>query len=302
MNNRSVIITGANTGLGLECARAILARDESWHIVLAVRDVSRGAAAVAELGAPDRCTVLACDLASLASVHAFTTAVAAAGLPALHAVVCNAGLQVVSGLQMTADGVEITFGVNHLGHFALIEGLRAQLVAPARIVMVASGTHDPKKFTGMPHPRYTTAEALAHPQPDEPVDGRRRYTTSKLCNVLYTYELDRRLDHGGAGITVTAFDPGLMPASSLSRDYTPLQQVVWRTVSPLLRALPNVNSLTTSGTRLAALAIDPRFEGVTGEYFEGAKPIRSSAQSYDTALARDLWETSARLTYGNITR
>ena len=149
MNNRSVIITGANTGLGLECARAILARDESWHIVLAVRDVSRGAAAVAELGAPDRCTVLACDLASLASVHAFTTAVAAAGLPALHAVVCNAGLQVVSGLQMTADGVEITFGVNHLGHFALIEGLRAQLVAPARIVMVASGTHDPKKFSGV---------------------------------------------------------------------------------------------------------------------------------------------------------
>lgn len=296
MNTRTVIITGANAGLGLECARAILSRDESWHLVLAVRDVPRGEAAVAELGSPDRCTVLPCDLASLRSVRDFTSAFAAAGLPPLRAVIGNAGLQVVSGIQLTEDGVEMTFGVNHLGHFALIEGLREHLVAPARIVMVASGTHDPKKFTGMPHPRYTTAQALAHPQPGEPTDGRRRYTTSKLCNVLYTYELDRRLGHGAQGVTVTAFDPGLMPSSGLSRDYTPAQKVVWRLVSPLLRALPNVNSLKTSGARLAALATDPRFDGVTGEYFEGAKPIRSSAESYDLAMARDLWETSAQLT------
>lgn len=302
MNTRSVIITGASAGLGLECARAILARDESWHIVLAVRDVSRGEAAVAELGSPARCTVLACDLASLRSVREFTTAFATAGLPPLHAIIGNAGLQVVSGIQLTEDGVEMTFGVNHLGHFVLIEGLREQLVAPARIVLVASGTHDPKKFTGMPHPRYATARALAHPQPGEPVDGRRRYTTSKLCNVLYTYELDRRLGHGAQGVTVTAFDPGLMPSSGLSRDYNPAQKVVWRLMSPLLRVLPNVNSLEISGTRLAALATDPRFDGVTGEYFEGAKPIRSSVDSYDTAKARDLWETSAQLVYGSTTR
>jgi NAD(P)-dependent dehydrogenase (short-subunit alcohol dehydrogenase family) len=302
MNTRSIIITGANAGLGLECARAILARDESWHIVLAVRDMSRGEAAVAELGSPDRCTVLVCDLASLRSVREFTTAFTAAGLPPLHAVVGNAGLQVVSGIQMTEDGVETTFGVNHLGHFALMEELRAHLIAPARIVLVASGTHDPRKFTGMPHPRYTSAEALAHPQPGEPVDGRRRYTTSKLCNVLYTYELDRRLGHGTGGVTVTAFDPGLMPASGLSRDYSPAQKVVWRLVSPLLRVLPNVNSVVTSGARLAALATDPRFDGVTGEYFEGSEPIRSSAESYDAAKARDLWETSTRLVYGRTTR
>ncbi|KAA0113559.1 SDR family NAD(P)-dependent oxidoreductase [Mycolicibacterium sp. P9-22] len=302
MNTRSVVITGANAGLGLECARAILDRDESWHIVLAVRDVSRGEAAVAELGSPARCTVLACDLASFRSVRDFTAAFAAADLPPLHAIVGNAGLQVVSGIQRTEDGVEKTFGVNHLGHFALIEGLREHLVAPARIVMVASGTHDPDKLTGMPRPRYASAQTLAHPRPGEPVDGRRRYTTSKLCNVLYTYELDRRLGHGAQGITVTAFDPGLMPSSGLSRDYTPAQKVLWRLISPLLRALPNVNSVAASGERLAALATDARFDGVTGEYFEGTKPIRSSADSYDTAKARDLWETSAQLIYGSTTR
>ena len=161
--------------------------------------------------------------------------------------------------------------------------------------MVASGTHDPKKFTGMPHPAYTSAEELAHPGPGAAADGRRRYTTSKLCNVLFAYELDRRLGHGARGITVTAFDPGLMPASGLSRDYTPVQKAVWSVVSPLLRLLPNVHTVATSGRRLAALAVDPAFDGVTGEYFEGAKAIRSSADSYDAGKALDLWDTSARL-------
>lgn len=113
--------------------------------------------------------------------------------------------------------------------------------------------------------------------------------------MLFTYELDRRLDLGARGIAVTAFDPGLMPASGLSRDYTPVQKGIWRMISPVLRALPNVNSTATSGRHLAALAIDPRFGGVTGEYFEGDKVIRSSVDSYDVAKALDLWDTSERL-------
>lgn len=305
MTTRTVIVTGANAGLGLECVRSLLGDNtgersdggdnDSWHIVLAVRNPDLGAAAVAELGAPDRCTVMRVDLASLDSVREFVTAFSAAGLPPLHAVVCNAGLQTVD-TKFTVDGVEMTFGVNHLGHFALVAGLLDQLVAPARIVVVASGTHDPAKFTGMPHPEYTSAEELAHPAPDAPAQGRRRYTTSKLCNVLFAYELDRRLGRGAKGVTVTAFDPGLMPASGLARDYSPAQRVVWRIVGPLLRLLPNVNSTRTSGERLAALAVDPAFEGVTGRYYEGGKEIRSSVDSYDTAKAADLWQTSERLT------
>lgn len=294
MNAKTVVITGANAGLGLECARSILSRNDSWHVVLAIRNPDLGAVAVAELGAPDRCTVLRVDLASLASVRAFPKLLADANLPPLHAVVCNAGLQMVD-TNYTADGVEMTFGVNHLGHFALVQGLRDLLVTPARIVVVASGTHDPARFTGMPNPEYTSAEQLAHPATDAPANGRTRYTTSKLCNVLYAYELDRRLGQGANGITVTAFDPGLMPASGLARDYSPAMRFVWRIVGPVLRLLPNVNSTRTSGERLAALAVDPSFGGVTGRYFEGAKEIRSSKDSYDTAKALDLWDTSTRL-------
>lgn len=295
MNTRTAIITGANAGLGLECARALLAEDPSWHVVFAVRDIRRGADAVARIGQPQRCTVLELDLASLKSVRAFAGKLRAASLPPVHAVVCNAGLQVVSGTELTADGVEMTFGVNHLGHFALVRELLDVLAHPARIVVVASGTHDPAKFTGMPSPKYTTAEQLAHPDQSESPDGRRRYTTSKLCNVLYAYELDRRLDGGAEGVTVNAFDPGLMPGSGLARDYSRMGQLAWRYVFPLLRVLPNVNSTRTSGARLAALVWDPRFDGVTGTYFEGKRPIKSSTDSYDREIALDLWDTSERL-------
>lgn len=295
--DRTAVITGANSGLGLECARALLETDPSWHIVLAVRDAHRGAEAVDRLGSAARCTVLPLDLASLRSVREFPTLLAERTVPPLRALVCNAGLQVVSGLERTADGIELTFGVNHLGHFALIDGLLDQLAPPARIVIVSSGTHDPAKFSGMPDPQYTSAEQLARPSDvaSSSADGRRRYTTSKLCNVLHTYELDRRLDHGRRGVTVNAFDPGLMPGSGLARDHSPVQQLVWRHLFPALRVLPGVHSTRTSGRHLAALAADPRFDDVTGRYFAGGRPIRSSADSYDTDRARDLWETSERL-------
>ena len=218
---RTAIITGASSGLGLECARALLRSDPSWHIVLAVRDTSRGAGAVTQLGQPQRCTVMEMDLASLDSVSAFVEHVRDADLTPLRGIVCNAGVQVVSGTEWTEDGVEMTFGVNHLGHFTLVQGLLDKLARPARVVVVSSGTHDPTKHTGMPDPSYTTAADLAHPSADQSQDGRRRYTTSKLCNLLFTYELDRRLGHGGQGVTVNAFDPGLMPGSGLARDYPP---------------------------------------------------------------------------------
>jgi NAD(P)-dependent dehydrogenase (short-subunit alcohol dehydrogenase family) len=293
LKTKTAIITGASSGLGLECARALLRSDPSWHLVLPVRDVGRGADAVSQLAEPQRCTVMPMDLASLASVRTFNENVRGANLSPLHAIVCNAGVQVVSGTEWTEDGVEMTFAVNHLGHFALVQGLLDQLSHPARILVVSSGTHDPNKHTGMPHPAYTSATDLAHPRAEQSADdGRRRYTTSKLCNLLFTYELDRRL---GQGVSVNAFDPGLMPGSGLARDYPPAQRLAWRYLLPALRVLPGVRSARTSGRYLAALANDARFDGVSGGYFDGLRPLRSSMDSYDRDKALDLWETSERL-------
>jgi NAD(P)-dependent dehydrogenase (short-subunit alcohol dehydrogenase family) len=147
----------------------------------------------------------------------------------------------------------------------------------------------------MPDPNYTSAADLARSRADEAGEGRRRYTTSKLCNMLFTYELDRRLGNGGQGVTVNAFDPGMMPGSGLARDYPPLQRLAWRYLLPALRVLPGVHSTRTSGRNLAGLAIDARFDGVSGQYFDGPRSIRSSADSYDRGKALDLWETSERL-------
>ncbi len=260
------------------------------------RDPSRGAKAVEQLDAPQQCTVIEVDLGSLESVRAFVNRVPTADLPPIHAIVCNAGVQVISGTQQTADGFEMTFGVNHLGHFALVQGLLDELARPARIVVVSSGTHDPSKRTGMPEARYTCAADLASAPADDngSSEGRRRYTTSKLCNLLFTYELDRRLDHGARRVTVNAFDPGLMPGSGLARDYPPLHRLGWRYLLPALRILPQVHSTRTSGANLAALVGDPRFDGATGQYFDRLRTVPSSADSYDREKARDLWETSAR--------
>lgn len=296
MSLRTAVITGANAGLGLECARALVAANDEWHVVLAVRDVERGNDAAKAIARPERCSVMRVDLGSLESVRDFALALRDADVPPLHAIVCNAGVQVVSRTQKTADGVEKTFGVNHLGHFALVDRLLLDLSNPARIIVVSSATHDPAHFTGMPAPRYTRAADLATPTEQESsADGRRRYTTSKLCNVLFAYELDRRLGHGQQGITVNAFDPGLMPSTGLSRDYPLLGRWAFRYVFSAMRFLPFVNSTRTSGRRLAALVHESQFSDTTGTYFSGGEQAASSQDSYDAGLAEDLWQTSEQL-------
>jgi NAD(P)-dependent dehydrogenase (short-subunit alcohol dehydrogenase family) len=279
---KTAIVTGANAGLGLGCSAALL--DAGWQVVLAVRDPARGHAAAQALGHPDRCTVVELDLASLDSVRRFV----ATGWD-VDAIVCNAGMQLTSDTPvLTADGIEMTFAVNHLGHFALVTGLLDRQRDGARVVVVASDTHDPAQRTGMPAPEYTSAERLAHPPAGERIPGRRRYTTSKLCNVLFAYELARRAPQ----LRVNAFNPGLMPGSGLARDASRVQQFAWKRIMPALRFLPQVRSTRSSGRVLAALVTDG---DASGRYVNGRKQIASSRDSYDEAKARDLWDTSSAL-------
>src|SRR5271156_4130032 len=202
LHMNTAIVTGANTGLGFECARA-LAETGDWHVVVACRSAEKGRAAVERLLAQTRhkeIEAMTLDLASLESVRNFARDYAAERRPPLRAIVCNAATQIVTGRTFTKDGFETTFAVNHLRHFLLVNLMLAQLAPPARIVVVSSGTHDPAQTTGMPPPLYRRARFLARPDEDtrlldEPqgTAGRRAYTTSKLCNVLFTYELDRKL-------------------------------------------------------------------------------------------------------------
>ncbi|WP_330231864.1 SDR family NAD(P)-dependent oxidoreductase [Nocardia sp. NBC_00508] len=301
-DQQTVLITGGTGSLGFRAAEAILRADPDRVVAITGRGGAAVDAASARLG--DRAVGLPLDLASLSAVRRFARGFGELGLPPLHAIVCNAGTQIVSDTVRTADGIEQTFAVNHLAHFLLVRELLPTMATPGRIVFVASDTHDPTKPTGMPRPVYTTAWDLAYPADSDATAGpgpagRRRYTTSKLCNVLATYEFARYLDTGTVppAVTVNAFDPGLMPGTGLGRDYRGIQGWAWRNLLPALTIVPGINVHTPrrSAAALARLVLAPELAGTTGRYFSGRREIKSSAESYDIAKGEDLWTTSVEI-------
>ena len=314
---KTVIITGGNGGLGYHCAQQ-LALDPRLYIILAYRNSEKAEEAVTKIQAASntqQVEAMSLDLASLNSVRSFVDEFgerlcgSPCELPPLKAIICNAGVQFVQQQTYTDDGFDTTFGVNHLGHFLLVNLLLKQLVPPARIVFVSSDTHDSSKTTGMPAPYWRNPQLMAHPEQDPILKdkdigtvGRTAYTTSKLCNILCAYELSRRLQQQGSStasqpITVNVFNPGLMPGSGLAADYTSTAKFVWRNILPILsKFIPNVNTMEEAGKALAKLITDPELLDTTGKYFSGFKMMNSSTESYDKDKAAQLWKVSAELT------
>jgi protochlorophyllide reductase len=296
----SIVITGSSAGLGLAAAGDLAATGN--HVVLAVRSPQRGAEAAAAIRARTPAAsveVVELDLASLSSVRSGAAQLLDGSRPPLRALVANAGIQVVKGVQTSADGFELTFATNHLGHFELIALLRDRLEPRARVVVVSSEVHQgPARSMGFPAPKWDSPRLLADPAaPGIDVSargGRVRYATSKLANLYFTYELARRLDPDR--VTVNAFDPGLMPETGLSREYPQIIQKLYRGISPVLTTLlPGARSVATSGADLAWLTTSPEVETITGAYFSGRKERRSSPKSHDQARARELWSVSEEL-------
>ncbi len=254
---------------------------------------------------------LGLDLSSTQSVRMLAKEIEARDIP-LRALVCNAGIQLGKAPRLSADGFELTFAVNHLGHFLLTNLLLARLAAnaPARIVIVSSGVHDPKLRTGMPKPDISDLKTLAEtggPRKGE-FDGRLAYVNSKLCNLWFAYELVRRIEtarlaRDGHSITVNAFDPGLVPGSGLAHEYPPVLRFFWDRVLPgvakvLTPLIPNISTPQKSGGALARLVLDPTLERLSGKYYPSHARWReapSSDASYDVEAARRLWEKSVEM-------
>ena len=312
---RTVIITGGNAGLGYACAVSLLAASDGppWRVILACRNPELAQSAVERLtrlvGAADRVEAMSLDLASLKSVRAFANAVAikvgAGEFGPLDALVCNAGVQSGAERTFTSDGFETTFGVNHLGHFLLVNLLIPILATQARIAVVSSGAHDSAKNYGVPPPAWNEPEELSRGKLGPTATkmgafayGQQLYTTSKLANVYFSYSLARRLPSMG----VNAFDPGLMPGTGLARNApAPIRYIftnILPYLNPLLRLIlsPNVHTTEESGTALAQMVTGAALAGRTGKYFEGATEISSSLESYSTDRAEALSVASERLT------
>lgn len=274
MKGRVCIVTGANTGIGAVTARE-LARMGA-HVLLACRSADRTLPVVesirAETGNAD-VEHLPLDLASFASVRGAAEAFLERGLP-LHVLINNAGLAGKRGT--TEDGFEVTFGVNHLGHFLLTMLLRDRMVesAPARVVTVASRAHYGAKgidFEAVLRPTRTLA-------------GFSEYGVSKLANVLFSAELARRLD--GTRVSTYSLHPGVVASD------------IWRRVPSLVRPLMHRFMISTEDGARTSLhcAAEPSVADQTGLYWDECEPRTPSRLARDPELARTLWERSAEWT------
>lgn len=305
-NEKTIIITGGNSGLGYACAKNIAKADKNNHVILACRNASKAQDAVNSLMKEtnnNNITFLELDLASLASVRNFVAEFSISNYPPLYALVCNAGLIMVDRTYYTKDGFECTFGVNHLGHFLLANMLLGKMSHSGRIVFVSSGTHDPANKTIVAVPIYENARLLAYPKETGQNEnrftiGQRRYSTSKLCNIYCAYELAERIkQQTDKNITVNAFDPGEMPGTGFSRSFPSFMRFFTKYINYLsVLFRPNVHTPSKSGKALASLVTNPAFRETTGKYFEGTREIKSSELSYNPENRRDLWRTSVELT------
>jgi len=275
IKGKTVLVTGGTNGLGLVTARE-LARMGA-QVTIISRNAEKCAAVAeaiqAETGNP--VDFIVADLATLAGIRQ-----AAASFKQrhtqLHVLVNNAGAM-FARRQLTSDGFEMTFALNHLNYFLLTDLLLDVLKAsaPARIVNVSSGAH------------MGASLDFDNLQGENHFAGMQAYGQSKLANVLFTYELAHRLE--GTGVTVNALHPGFI-ATGFARNNGVFYNIGMKIIGLFIRK-PDQGAQTS-----IYLASSPEVEGLSGKYFVDCKAVDSSPRSYDQALAEKLWQVSLELT------
>lgn len=241
------------------------------------------------------------DLADLTAVASWADEIATAlrggDLPPLVAIVGNAGVQVPRGPQVSAQGLELTIAVNHLAHVLLVDRLADLLPDGGRVIITSSGTHRGdalSRLFGIRPPRLEPVARMADLASVEATraEGMRRYATSKLANALHVLALAE--EH--PGLTVLAFDPGLVPGTGLVRHSPRPAQIAWRRLAPLLRLLPGAMPAEVSGRELADLARGTGQTPPSGSYVEAGRGVRpAAAAARDHAAARRLLTESREL-------
>lgn len=277
MGEKICLITGATSGIGK--ATAMRLANMGASVVMVGRDQGRGEAALAEIKekSPNASVdLMLADLSSQKEIRSLADEFKEA-YPRLDVLINNAGL-FRSKRITTADGIETTFAVNHLAYFLLTNLLPDVLKASAtsRIVNVSSGDHSNGTID------------FDDLQGEKGYKGAKAYSQSKLANVLFTYELARRLK--GTGITANCLHPGAGVRTNFGSGVSGLFGFMVRALKPLMIS-PEKGAQTS-----IYLASSPEVEGLSGRYFVKKAGVRSSNVSYDERLARRLWEVSAELT------
>ncbi|GAB7143848.1 SDR family NAD(P)-dependent oxidoreductase [Mycobacterium riyadhense] len=286
-SGRVVIVTGANTGIGYETAAALAFRGA--HVVLAIRNLEKGNAALARIVAAKPqadVTLQELDLSSLDSVRAAADALRSA-YPRIDLLINNAGVM-WTPKQVTEDGFEMQFGTNHLGHFALTGLLLDHLLAVrgSRVVTVSSLGH-----------RLRAAIHFDDLQWERRYDRVAAYGQAKLANLLFTYELQRRLAAAERPTIAVAAHPG-GSNTELARHLPKAFQPAINVLGPLLFQSPAMGALPTLRAATDPSVMGGQYYGPDGFAEQRGHPklVRSSAQSHDEDLQRRLWTVSEELT------
>ncbi|XP_069368663.1 retinol dehydrogenase 11-like [Paralichthys olivaceus] len=275
LDDKTVVITGANTGIGKQTALDLAKRGAK--VIIACRDMEKADAAVKDIIEKSGNKNVLCmklDLADTKSIKEFAEAINKEE-PKLNILINNAGVMVCPYGQ-TADGFEMQIGVNHMGHFLLTHLLLDLMKrsAPARIVTVSSMAHS------------WGAINLDDINSEKSYNKAKAYSQSKLANVLFTHTLAKKLD--GTGVTTYSLHPGVVQ-TDLWRHLSGPQQFIMRMVSPFTK-----DSVQGAQTTIYC-AVEPTLEKESGGYYSDCAPANCSAAGKDDDVAQKLWDLSCRL-------
>lgn len=274
LKGKTYLVTGANSGLGLETTRVLAGRGA--RIFAAARTAEKAREATVSFG---DVRPLECELSSPASVRACVDTVKREGVR-LDGMICNAGIMALPKLQ-TAHGFELQFFTNHIGHFILVTGLLDTLTASGRVVMLSSDLHKSAPEVGIEFDNLTGEKGY---------NPWKAYGQSKLANLLFARALARRLK--GTGKTANALHPGVI-VTNLSRSIPAVARGAMAIISPLV-----LKSVGQGAATQCFVATNQTLGDVSGEYFADCNVARSSPISYDADLAEKLWIQSERIVAG----
>jgi WW domain-containing oxidoreductase len=272
LDGKTILLTGCNSGLGLEAMRVLVLRGAK--VIGTARSFDKAEAACA--GVAGETVPLACELSEPASVRACVDAVQSMGVE-LDAIICNAGVMALPRLE-TKHGYELQFFTNHIGHFILVTGLIDRLSATGRVVMLSSDLHKMAPKVGIELDNLDGAKGYG---------AWRNYGQSKLANILFAVQLTQRF--AGTQRTANAVHPGVI-ATNLNRHMNPVVSALQRASAPLF-----LKSVPQGAATEVFVATHPSLAGVSGEYFADCNVARPSANANDAALAQRLWGVSERI-------
>ena len=275
MRGKTILVTGATNGIGFVTARE-LAR-LGGQVTIVGRNAAKCADTVKKihLQTGESVESIVADLSTLEGIRQ-AAATFRKNHQCLHVLVNNAG-GMFTKRRLTPDGFEYTFALNHLNYFLLTNLLLdlLKISAPSRIINVSSNAHESAKID------------FENLQGEKSYGGLKNYGQSKLANLLFTYELSRRLE--GSGVTVNALHPGVV-ATGFARNNGPVYNIGTWIAGQLFFRKPDQGAQTS-----IYLACSPELEGISGKYFVDCKPVESKPQSYDQAVAEKLWQVSLDL-------